>query len=253
MNDIIIYIDTETGITYCEYNKIGIQHANLQNKLIFKMSEKIQGSAWLEYEIDNIKKETAMEETADGYQVDIRSCLLISNEVKVDLKITQAENGQGIPIFISSITNLTVLESINTALQEPEYYPDWKTIADSKIAELNQLKDSLNENETTRQAAEATRIANEAERVENETQREEYIEQFKQDVQSGVFNGKDGPQGVQGEPGQDGKDGKDGGAYYPYVYINIETGYLMMVQPEEAEDISFNVNENGYLEVILND
>ena len=143
MNDILIKIDTKTAKAHCEYNKIGVQHANLQNKLIFEMSEKIEGSAWLEYEIDGNKNYAVMEEIESGYQIDIKSCLLISNYVNIDLKITESENADGIPIFISTIVELDVDESINATEEEPEYYPDWKTVADSKIAEMNQLKEEI--------------------------------------------------------------------------------------------------------------
>lgn len=144
MNDILIKIDTKTAKAYCENNKIGVQHANLQNKLIFEMSEKIIGSAWLEYEIDGIKNYAVMEETENGYQIDIKSCLLVSNIVNVDLKITESENADGIPIFVSTIVELDVDESINATEEEPEYYPDWKAVADSKIAEMEQLKTDVN-------------------------------------------------------------------------------------------------------------
>ena len=143
MNDILIKIDTKTAKAHCEYNKIGVQHANLQNKLIFKMSEKIEGSAWLEYEIGGNKNYAVMEEIESGYQIDIKSCLLISDYVNIDLKITESENADGIPIFISTIVELDVDESINATEEEPEYYPDWKTVADSKIAEMNQLKEEI--------------------------------------------------------------------------------------------------------------
>ena len=259
MNDVIIKIDTSTAKTYCENNKIGVKHANLQNKLIFKMTEKIIGNAWLEYEIDGDKNYAEMEEIEDGYQIIIKSCLLISDYINVDLKITETENADGIPVFVSTKEKLEVYDSINASKEEPEYYPDWKTIADSKIAEISQLKRDLNiaestrvenentrqynettrnenentrqsnettriENETTRQANETTRINNESsrviaenkrisaesERVSNEVvrqnnevirnsneetrisqenAREEYIDNLKQDVEDGKFNG----------------------------------------------------------------
>lgn len=178
MNDVIIKIDTSTAKTYCENNKIGVKHANLQNKLIFKMTEKIIGNAWLEYEIDGEKNYAEMEEIEDGYQIIIKSCLLISDCINVDLKITETENADGIPVFVSTKEKLEVYDSINASKEEPEYYPDWKTTADSKIAEINQLKRDLNiaestriENENTRQSSETTRIENEVIRQTNEATR----------------------------------------------------------------------------------
>lgn len=143
MNDIIIRINTSDGIAQCRDKIIGIKHANLQNKLIFEMSEKIEGIAWLEYEINGTKNYAEMEETDNGYQIDIKSCLLTSDYVNVDLKITEDENPKGIPIFISTITELEVYDSINATEEEPEQYPDWLSIANSKIAEMNQLKEDV--------------------------------------------------------------------------------------------------------------
>lgn len=143
MNDIYIQVDTKTAKTECENRKIGVKHANLQNKLIFKMTEKIIGNAWLEYEINGDKNYAEMEEIEDGYQIIIKSCLLISDYVNVDLKITETENANGIPVFISTKEKLEVYDSINASKEEPEYYPDWKTVADSKIAEMNELKEEI--------------------------------------------------------------------------------------------------------------
>ena len=182
MNDIIIEVNTATARTICEYSKIGVQHANLQNKLIFKMTEKIQGSAWLEYEINGQRKYAEMQEIQDGYQIDIRSCLLISDYVNVDLKITESAIADDIPIFVSEIIKLEVLKSINAVEEEPVEYPNWKTVADSKIAELNQLKTNL-------ESSELERIENEETRKNQETSRENYINELKKDVNDGNFNG----------------------------------------------------------------
>lgn len=173
MNDIVIKINAATATTKCKDKKIGVKHANLQNKLIFEMTEKIHGSAWLEYEIDGNKEYAEMEEIDNGYQIDIRSCLLISDYVSVDLKITESGTPEGIPVFISTITTLEVYESINAKKEQPEYYPDWKTIADSKIAEMDQLKRELNTAEQNRVSAENERNENEVTRNNNETTRQE--------------------------------------------------------------------------------
>ena len=94
-------------------------------------------------------------------------------------------------------------------------------------------------NEEIRQENEAQRIANEEQRIENETAREEYIEDLKQRVLDGEFNGEDGysptatvvkenttatititdkngtttasiSDGTDGRDGVDGQDGTDG-------------------------------------------
>ncbi len=171
MNDIIIQVDTNTAKVYCENNKIGVKHANLQNKLIFEMSEKINGVAWLEYEIDGVKKWAEMEETDTGYQIDIKSCLLKSYFVNVDLKITEDRNAKGVPIFVSTITELEVYESIGATEEEPEEYPSWLDNANKKLAEMSTLENTVSANEASRTQDEATRQSNESARINNETTR----------------------------------------------------------------------------------
>jgi hypothetical protein len=68
-------------------------------------------------------------------------------------------------------------------------------------------------NEEIRQENEAQRIANEEQRIANEEDREDYINDLKQRVLDGEFNGQDGepgPQGPQGETGPQGPKGDKG-------------------------------------------
>jgi len=171
MNDIIIEVERTTGKSYCENNKIGVQHANLQNKIIFKLDEMITGTAWLEYEIDGEKYWAEMEQIEDGYQIDVKSCLLVSDYVNIDLKITENRNADSTPIFVSTITTLYVYESIGATDEEPEQYPSWYDEANELMEEMNSLKETVETNETTRQTNETTRINNETTRISNENQR----------------------------------------------------------------------------------
>lgn len=139
MNDKIIKINTKTGEASKQDYCLGTSGQNLQNKLIFEMSEKIQGVAWLEYEINGAKNYALMEEIENGYQIDIKSCLLVSDIVSVDLRITEDENPIGIPVFVSTVCSYKVNNSIEATEEEPEYYPSWMDIANQKIAEMDNL------------------------------------------------------------------------------------------------------------------
>lgn len=140
MNDVIIIVKQENGEAYTYNNKLGNQHQNLQNKLKFEFIDNIpKGIAWLEYEIDGNKNYALMEKYEKGYQIDIKSCLLISNYVEVDLKITQEENPNGIPVFVSSIVKFEVEKTINAEDEEPEQYPSWFDNANKVLKEASNL------------------------------------------------------------------------------------------------------------------
>ena len=171
MNNIIIEVERKTGKSFCENNKIGVQHSNLQNKIIYKLDEMINGVAWLEYEIDGRKHFAKMDAIDMGYQIDIKSCLLVSDYVNVDLKITENENANGIPIFVSTITELDVYESIGASDEEPEEYPSWLDEANAKIDEITTLDNTILQHENIRVQNETTRVQNENERISNENQR----------------------------------------------------------------------------------
>lgn len=287
MNDVVIEVSNESGIAECHTSYLGNQHQNLQNKLKFKFEGNIpEGIAWLEYEIDGIKKYALMEQCEEGYQIDIKSCLLISDYVKVDIKITQEENPNGIPVFVSSPVSFEVVETINAKEEEPVEYPSWQESLSSKLAEFENAEKVRNKNETTRIASEderitkenqrreqeitretneATRQSSESERVssevqrteneetrittenqrienenarinsenlrnESETKREQYIDNLKERVDSGEFNGE---------------------CNFATFEINTTTGNLEMNKTEDLL-LDFQLNQKGELEVIVN-
>lgn len=124
MNDVIIVVD-KNAMAYkkCSFQKIGNEQQNLQNKLKFEFEDEVvEGQAWLEYEIDGVKKFTPMEKYEKGYQIDIKNSLLTSSQVSVDLKITQDEEPEGVPVFITNIVTFDVEDTINAKQEELEEY-----------------------------------------------------------------------------------------------------------------------------------
>ena len=149
MNDIIIMVD-KNALAYkkCSFQKIGNEQQNLQNKLKFEFEDEVvEGQAWLEYEIDGVKKFTPMEQYEKGYQIDIKNSLLTGNQVSVDLKITQDENPEGVPVFVTNIINFDVEKTINAEEEEPEQYPNWFEAANKIINEANNLDLDINKND----------------------------------------------------------------------------------------------------------
>lgn len=123
MNDIVIQVKKETATAYKNNEKLGNKTQNLQNKLKFEfIDEVVEGIAWLEYEIDGNKNYALMEKYEKGYQIDIKSCLLISDHVEVDIKITQDETYEGVPIFVTNIVTFSVENTINADEKEIEEY-----------------------------------------------------------------------------------------------------------------------------------
>ena len=124
MENIIIMVD-KNAIAYkkCSFQKIGNEQQNLQNKLKFEFEDEIvEGQAWLEFEIDGVKKYTPMEKYEKGYQVDIKNSLLTGSQLSVDLKITQDEEPEGVPVFITNIVTFDVEDTINAKQEELEEY-----------------------------------------------------------------------------------------------------------------------------------
>jgi hypothetical protein len=191
MDDIIIYVNTKKGLAYKDYKgsvAIGNQNQNLQNKLKFELSEMINGEAWLEYEIDGVKRQALMDEYEKGYQIDIKSCLLVSEHVTVNIKITEEKNPDAIPIFVSTTVTYTVNKTVGAEEEEPEEYPSWFESANAKLVELDNAEKVRNDNETSRINAETSRN-------ENESKREEYIDELKKKVDKGELNGSKGETG----------------------------------------------------------
>lgn len=138
MNDIIIMVD-KNAMAYkkCLFQKLGNEQQNLQNKLKFEFEDEIvEGQAWLEFEIDGVKKFTSMEKYELGYQIDIKNCLLTSSQVSVDLKITQDEEHDGVPVFITNIITFDVEQTINAEKELIENYPDFVSEAKKVIDKI---------------------------------------------------------------------------------------------------------------------
>ena len=149
MNDVIIVVD-KNAMAYkkCSFQKIGNEQQNLQNKLKFEFEDEIvEGQAWLEFEIDGVKKYTLMEKYENGYQIDIKDSLLTGSQLSVDLKITQDEEPEGVPVFITNIITFDVEKTINAEEEEPDNYPDWFESANKIINEANNLNLDINKND----------------------------------------------------------------------------------------------------------
>ena len=97
------------------------------------------------------------------------------------------------------VVKLTDTDTMSASVPDSSYIPGYVQAEEQRVA-----------NENQRIANENQRIINENQRISNETAREEYINQFKEDVASGVFKGDKGDKGDTGEQGPQGEQGIQG-------------------------------------------
>lgn len=221
MNDIIIKVDTETGRAVSNTELLGIKGQNLQNKLIFKMSEKIKGIAWCEVRQGNTLSYIALKENNTGYEANILSSLLTTSSVDVSLRITEAENSFGIPVFVSSIVSFKVLDALNATEKMPEEYPSWLDIANAKIQEIENIN------------IESTRTEGGVTITTTDNQGNKTAVELK--------DGKDGKQGEKGEKG-------DPGAFKKEIVNELpETGRDDTIYLKAKDDPKAQNKYNEYL------
>lgn len=119
---------------------LGINGENLQGKIIFNFEKFIDGVAWLEIEKENGEKGyIQMTKENETYTLEIKSSLLNqAGYIYMQLRITQDENVNGIPVFKSKKFYVEVLNAINataTTLTLPDTikWLETPTIESNKI------------------------------------------------------------------------------------------------------------------------
>ena len=175
--DININLDVmKSNSSENEYN-VGIHGENLQGNIVFELSEKVEGIGYLQIqkndEIENILMSN--DEYYTKYYVPIKSALLDAENFRFQLRITEPENENGIPVFLSPIYIAYVGEDIGNIV-EPEEYPTWLDTANSKIMEINEAIGKVSDvytSEIERRKNESQRIADENIRKSQETTREQ--------------------------------------------------------------------------------
>lgn len=191
---------SENGMVSFDDKVLGIDGENLQGKIIFYFKEFKDGVAWLEFEKENgTKKCIQMNKVGETYELDIKSSLLSDTSIiYLQLRITENEDVNGIPVFKSNKFYMNVLSSINATSTIEDDYPSILDIlnnkADRKYVD-NQDKNVLES---------AKEYANE--QVPNivETYVEEHKEELKGEQGPKGDKGETGPQGIQGPKGDDG-------------------------------------------------
>lgn len=182
MKDVIIKIYKDSSV-YTENGTLGINYENIQGKLVFEfVDEFVDGTAYLEFERKFEKGLIPMNKVGKTYEIEIKSSLLKEmGNIDLQLRITQDEVPNGIPVYKSKVFTLEVLEAINATSEIPDEYPEWIDLANDKIKEMDNL------NVTTERVEDGVDIVL-TDKKGNTTRTE-------------VKDGAPGPAGPQGEPG----------------------------------------------------
>lgn len=139
MKNLNVIVDESTSLVYPDKKTIGNEYENLQGNIVFKFKKEfINGIGWLEMKLPdgttgflNLTKEN------EEYSLPIKSSLL-KNQGKIfmQLRITEDENENGIPVFKSNIFYVEVKESLNVTDEIPDQYQSWIDIANEKLLEF---------------------------------------------------------------------------------------------------------------------
>lgn len=138
MKDVIISVSCETSMVNLSKTTIGNDGENLQGNFIFKfIDEFVNGSARLEYDMNNEKHYLMLDKVDDSYQIPIKN--VITKKGNIQMQLVIIESGEEIPVFKSNIFYLRCDPSINAEEEAPAEYEYWLDIIQEKIAETENI------------------------------------------------------------------------------------------------------------------
>ena len=253
---IYIVVDNQ-GVVYKTNESAGITGENIQGRINIRfreISQTVEGIAYLEYKRynpdikDYEKGLIKMDSTKDDegkiimYSIPILSSLLkYTGNIEFQLRITENEIDNYIPVYKSQVFNLSVLEAINAEAEIPEEYPTWLDIANEKIQEIDNI--NISSKETT-------------DGVEIDITNKDGVT-----TTNKVYNGKKGDKGdtgARGEQGIPGENGKDGYVQYEAgdnIKIEnnvISAGVLECLEEENVYILTLDNNVNSEVGKISN-
>lgn len=125
----------DNSMVYFDDKVLGIDGENLQGKIIFYFENFKNGVAWLEFEKENgTKKYIPMNKINETYEIEIKPSLLSDTSIiYLQLRITEDENENGIPVFKSKKFYMNILSSINATSTIEEDYPDILDVLNNKL------------------------------------------------------------------------------------------------------------------------
>lgn len=206
---------------------LGITGENLQGKIIFNFEEFVDGVAWLEIEKETGEKGyIQMTKENETYTLEIKSSLLNqAGYIYMQLRITQDENVNGIPVFKSKKFYVEVLNSINATATIEDDYPSVIDIVNNKLEAddilagdnitieksgkkltINSVKsDDVSKKYVDEQDTKTLESAKQYADNQVPTTVETYVNEHKEELR-----GEKGDTGTQGEQGPKGDTGPQG-------------------------------------------
>lgn len=188
MENISSVINKQTRKVYLSKSVIGNDGENLQDKLVFSFNDEfVNGTARLELNRNNTKSYIMLTKVGETYELPVKSLMTKVGKLDLQLVITEGINEDDIPIFKSNVFFVIVNPSINAEIEEEEEYPQWIDVANTKLNEIDDALDDLQE------------------KVDSG-----YFKGDKGDVGPAGPTGPMGPQGIQGIQGERGLTGETG-------------------------------------------
>ena len=150
MNNIEIRINKKSKMVDLSKTFLGNEGESLQGKLIFSFDEFIEGQARLEFEIDGKTDMIFLERVGETYQAPILSKLTKKGQIDMQLVITEGTSEDEVAIFKSNVFYIYCNYSINAESEQPEEYPSWIEIANTKLNQLDNINiEAIRENDKT--------------------------------------------------------------------------------------------------------
>ena len=217
----------DNSMVYFDDKVLGIDGENLQGKIIFYFENFKNGVAWLEFEKeDGTKKYIPMNKVNETYEVEIKPSLLSDTSIiYLQLRITEDENENGIPVFKSKKFYMNILDSINATSTIEEDYPDILDVLNNKQDKLKagenitignnvisaNFKETADKEYVDNQDKDILKSAKEYADNQVPNVVETYVNEHKEELKGEKGDiGETGPQGIQGPKGEVGPQGKQG-------------------------------------------
>ncbi len=241
---------------------LGINGENLQGKIIFNFEKFIDGVAWLEIEKENGEKGyIQMTKENETYTLEIKSSLLNqAGYIYMQLRITQDENVNGIPVFKSKKFYVEVLNAINATATIEDDYPNIIDIVNTKQDKLTAgenitIKDNVisaniegTVNKTYVDEQDTKTLESAKQYADNQVPSivETYVNEHKEELRG--EKGDTGPQGEQGPKGETGATGSQGEAGQDGYTPIKGTDYFTNEDKQEIEsEITSKLENQGYI------
>lgn len=181
MKNINILINDDHTVSF-DNDYAGLNKENLQGNIVFSFKNFIDGEARAEIIIDNQDGYILLDKVGETYTMPIKSSLLTSDFIIMQLVIDQPQQGDEYPVWKSETFTLKVGYSINATSEIPDDYPTWiEVLEDLKKDVDSAVEQAENLNITSEQLDDGVKV----------------VTTDKNGVQTTTIV----PQGPQGEPG----------------------------------------------------